>query len=172
MKAKIFLISTCLCASLWATTAQAETHGAARDCVQQGPCDLGAAMAALPLSVRESHVFFTNGGAVLDEGAQSQLTLLAGALASPVLANTCLRLEGHADPGGPEDINLQISWLRAQAVYDFLHGQLGENAPMIELAAYGEAKPMLDLPKGSVLNRRVALQARDCPMAIQAKPQG
>ncbi len=170
MKAKIVLISACLCASFWATTAHADTDANPPECNPDQPCDLGAAMAALPISVRESHVFFTAGGAFLDDAAKAQLTLLAGALASPVLAETCLRLEGHADPGGPEDINLQISWLRAQAVYDFLHDQLGENAPMIELAAFGEAKPMPDLPKGSVLNRRVALQARDCPVAIQAKP--
>ncbi len=95
-------------------------------CVPNGSCDLSEAMAALPQSVRESNVFFPNGGADLDKFAQTQLSLLAKELNTPQLQEICLRIEGHADPKGPEDVNMQISWLRAQSVFSFLSKELGE----------------------------------------------
>lgn len=158
---KKFLFFACIFLATWAAPSTADRQ----DCGDYAGCTVEAALAALPPSARESHVFFPEGGSHLDNAAQAQLTLLVDALRSPLLTDTCLRLEGHADPGGPEDVNLRISWLRAEAVHQYLADAMGDDLPSIELAAFGESKPMKDLPKTSILHRRVALMARTCPGA-------
>lgn len=154
---KILLSTACVVFCLTAASAASDQH-----CSADGPCNLDHYLSAIPQSIRESHIFFPEGGVFLDSTAKAQLSLLATALATPTLRFTCLRLEGHADPEGPADVNMQISVLRAQAVFDFLQSELGQAAPTIELAGFGETQPMPNLPKDSILHRRVAVKAKQC----------
>ncbi|MEO0357964.1 MAG: OmpA family protein [Pseudomonadota bacterium] len=119
----------------------------------------------LPGSTRTSHVFFPAGGVLLDQSAQAQLYALTQVLSQPELSDTCLRLVGHTDPVGPEDVNLQLSYLRAQAVADFLIVAMGTGAPEITIMGHGEMQLLTNIPKTSLAHRRVALEARDCEAA-------
>lgn len=126
-------------------------------------CPPIADILGLSPSVRASHVFFPGGGAKLDAAAKDQLIALSNALLHPDLAQTCLRLVGHTDPVGPEDVNLHLSYLRAQVVAEFLIRQMGVMAPDISVTGRGEAVPLTNIPKESLAHRRVALEARSCP---------
>lgn len=67
-----------------------------------------------------------------------------------------IRIEGHADARGPEELNLELSEQRAQTVQEWLTGQ-GISTERLDVTGYGESKPLLnnETPKGRSANRRV-----------------
>jgi len=129
-------------------------------------CPPLSAIEGLPLHVRGSHIFFPSGGAFLDQAAKDQLNALVDILSTVEFSGTCLRLSGHADPIGPEDVNLQLSMLRAHAVAEYIIAQMGNDAPDMTIAGFGELEPLINIPKTSVAHRRVALEAKACRARI------
>ena len=67
---------------------------------------------------------FATGSATLSPGAEQVLDRLAAALASPGLADSKFRVEGHTDTVGQPDANKTLSEQRAATVLDYLsqHG--------------------------------------------------
>jgi outer membrane protein OmpA-like peptidoglycan-associated protein len=66
-------------------------------------------------------------------------------------------VEGHSDPAGPNDYNMELSERRAAAVRDALV-EGGVDASAIEVTAFGEDKPAYKSPGR---NRRAALKVED-----------
>ncbi len=56
-------------------------------------------------------------------------------------ADTPIRVVGHTDSSGPEDINRELSEQRAESAAEYLRGELGEQAPTIETEGAASAEP-------------------------------
>lgn len=70
---------------------------------------------------------------------------------------TAVVVEGHADPAGPSEYNMELSERRAAAVRDALVAE-GVDVSTIEVVAFGEDKPAY---KNPAKNRRAALVVKD-----------
>ncbi len=116
----------------------------------------------------ESHVFFRGGGAGLDAEAVAQIDRLARVLKTGLLSDACLRLVGHSDASGTRDDNRALSERRAKVVADALSAGLGTPARVEQIVGMGEDAPLAGLPPGSVWQRRVAIEARRCPVGVTA----
>ena len=70
--------------------------------------------------------------------------------------DTDIRIEGHADATGSDDLNLKLSRNRADAVANFLQSQ-GVKTSRIDEKGYGESQPVADntSESGRRKNRRV-----------------
>jgi len=75
-----------------------------------------------------------------------------------------VRVEGHSDSTGPEDLNLQLSRDRAAAVRTYLV-EAGIDAARVTAAGLGGERPIAtnDTRAGRVLNRRVEIHFIDVP---------
>ena len=67
-----------------------------------------------------------------------------------------IRVEGHTDDRGADDVNKALSQQRAQAVVDYLIGR-GIEADRLEAVGFGEERPMSSnrTASGRRKNRRV-----------------
>lgn len=65
-------------------------------------------------------ITFATGSADITAGSQAALDVIARALASDRLSNFRFSVEGHADPRGEDDYNLQLSQARAESVVAYL----------------------------------------------------
>jgi outer membrane protein OmpA-like peptidoglycan-associated protein len=67
-----------------------------------------------------------------------------------------IRIEGHTDSDGPDDMNLQLSKARADAVFEYLLSK-GIDARRMETQGFGETRPIDTnrTPAGKANNRRV-----------------
>jgi outer membrane protein OmpA-like peptidoglycan-associated protein len=54
-----------------------------------------------------------------------------------------MRVEGHTDDTGPEDVNQRLSQQRAETVRRYLVNQ-GVAPQRLEAKGYGESKPLID----------------------------
>lgn len=113
--------------------------------------------------VRESHIFFSEGGVSLRADAQLQLQKLARVLETRPMADACLKLVGHSDSVGAEAANLVLSQQRAQAVGNYLGAYMQNPARIEQVVGLGEAQPLPGLATTSRENRRVEILARQCP---------
>lgn len=70
-----------------------------------------------------------------------------------------LLIEGHTDNVGDHDYNVELSYKRAQAVYNYLVQQ-GIDAKRLKVQGYGESKPRAtnETQEGRALNRRIELK--------------
>ena len=119
--------------------------------------------------LRESHVFFVAGGVALPAEAQAQLQKLAKVLSIGPMDQACLKLIGHSDSLGSDAANLVLSQQRAQVVAEYLTQQLGDPARIEMVTGVGEAQPIPGLASTARENRRVEIQARQCPQyAVQS----
>ncbi|WP_270725974.1 OmpA family protein [Shimia sp. Alg240-R146] len=118
---------------------------------------------AISDETRESHVFFTRGGAVLDDDARLQLAALVQVLETSVMSRACLHLIGHSDTTGSSDRNEDLSKKRAEAVASALRAGLSDATRVREVSAHGEGTPLPGMSGRSPFNRRVEILARDCP---------
>ncbi|GGE54137.1 OmpA family protein [Actibacterium pelagium] len=113
--------------------------------------------------LRESHIFFSEGGVSLRAEAQLQLQKLARVLETEPLADACLKLVGHSDSVGAEAANLILSRQRAQAVGRYLATHLQDPARIEQMVGLGEGQPLPGLATTARENRRVEILARQCP---------
>jgi len=106
------------------------------------------------------HVHFATGSAQLDAQARRNLDQVAQALADRRLAGARFRVAGHTDAVGEFAYNDSLSQARARAVARYLV-EVGGIAPeRIEVAYYGERRPIEpnDTPEGRRMNRRVEFE--------------
>lgn len=123
----------------------------------------GKAPNALPAEIRESHIFFPQGGAALNEDAQVQLAVLVSVLDTSVMQPACLRLIGHSDSSGGDAANMALALKRAEAVATALRDGLKDPSRIRVVMSEGEARPLAGLESNSIHNRRVEIQAKTCP---------
>jgi peptidoglycan-associated lipoprotein len=70
-----------------------------------------------------------------------------------------VEIQGHTDNAGPEEYNLRLGRVRAEAVYSYLHTQHDIPLHRMDIFSYGESKPIADNSQLSnrAKNRRVTL---------------
>ena len=75
-------------------------------------------------------------------------------------ANIFIEVEGHTDSTGPENYNLQLGELRAEAVRRYLITQHAIPIHRISIISYGESRPVAgnDSREGRAQNRRVEVR--------------
>ncbi|MCY1030785.1 OmpA family protein [Corallococcus sp. BB11-1] len=102
----------------------------------------------------EHHVRFPSGLAEFQEDEQRQLDAIADYLkANPQLT---IRVEGHTDNSGPDELNRTLSQQRAERVRAYLI-QKGIAGSRMEAKGFGPDRPLAtnDTPEGKSENRRV-----------------
>lgn len=103
-------------------------------------------------------ITFATGSADITPGSQAALDVIARALASDRLNNFRFAVEGHADPRGEDDYNLQLSQARAESVVAYLVEK--HSLPRDRLHAVGKGESDLarpDVPTAPE-NRRVTFK--------------
>ena len=107
-----------------------------------------------PVFVVESENLFDQGSSTLRPEAIRELDRAAAFIRryNPIK----VRIEGHTDNTGDEDLNLELSEGRAQSVSDYLVNQGGFDENLFIIAGYGESRPIAsnDTPEGKRKNRR------------------
>jgi outer membrane protein OmpA-like peptidoglycan-associated protein len=106
------------------------------------------------------HVHFATGSAQLDATARRNLDQVAQALQDRRLAGMRFRVAGHTDSVGDLAFNDGLSEERARAVVRYLTTRRGLAAERLEVAHYGERRPLEsnDTPEGRRMNRRVEFE--------------
>lgn len=112
----------------------------------------------------ENHIFFPAGGDGLDPDARAQLDLLTEVLLTNLMSDACLRLTGHSDTSGPADLNHKIALKRAEAVAAYLGPGLGDPGRIEIIQSAGEDEPIPGFDGEDARNRRVQIDARQCPL--------
>lgn len=105
-------------------------------------------------------ITFVTDSAELMPSAARALDVVARALRSEKLASASFRIEGHADPTGGEEYNLDLSRRRAESVVDYLVRQHGIAPDKLQPVGKG-ANELLN--KRNVVapeNRRVTIVVR------------
>ncbi|MFZ5432257.1 MAG: OmpA family protein [Calditrichota bacterium] len=117
---------------------------------------------ATVLSDPEGHVIirlyglkFGVGQSKLDRNQRKLINTASEAI--NLFPGAAITVEGHTDNQGGEDINQELSEERAQSVADYLQSQLGMAEDRIQVAGYGESKPIAtnDTAQGRAQNRRI-----------------
>ncbi len=91
----------------------------------------------------------------LSEGTRARLRAVARALASPELAAERFLVAGHADAGGPESRNLELSYGRALAARDYLVEAHRIDPRRLVVAGWGSARLLEGSSPRSHDHRRV-----------------
>lgn len=107
--------------------------------------------------VLSGDVTFDTGSAQIKPGLHDELRRIAEIMRQ--YPQTRIQVEGHTDSRGSEQNNLALSRRRAEAVRDYLM-QNGVASSRIQVAAYGESKPVADnsTAYGRQQNRRVEIK--------------
>jgi outer membrane protein OmpA-like peptidoglycan-associated protein len=102
-------------------------------------------------------VYFEVNKSVVQPAMRSRLTEIARALATAG-GDAAILIEGHTDSDGPNEYNLELSRLRAEAVRSILVAG-GVPATRIETQGYGETRPIASngTSSGKAQNRRVEI---------------
>ena len=107
-----------------------------------------------PVFVVQSENLFDSGSSVLRPEAIRELDRAASFIKRyrPIK----VRVEGHTDSGGDEDLNMTLSQDRANSVRDYLVSQGGIDTSVLIPVGYGESKPVApdDTPENQRKNRR------------------
>ncbi len=128
-------------------------------------------VAPAPLRPNPSELFirFDLNRAELTAEARQSIERLRDVLTDPRFAQWKIDLAGHTDASGTEGYNLRLSERRAEAVRDYLVGQLGVAPARTNVAGYGRAVLLdQDRPLDGT-NRRVRLTLRR-NMHTEARP--
>ncbi|WP_372887040.1 OmpA family protein [Shimia sp.] len=132
------------------------------DCEGAEAAAPAAAAPEISAEMRESHVFFSAGGAGLDPRAEAQLAVLVAVLETAPMRNACLKLVGHSDSSGSAGRNHEIALARAGAVAERLRRGLEDGSRVRAVASEGEARPLPGFDGADPANRRVEILARPC----------
>lgn len=102
-------------------------------------------------------VVFPTGSAALTPQAEALVASLARALATPALAGSRIRIEGHTDAQGDAAMNQALSERRADTVRQVLIAQYGLAPARLEAIGFGETQLLVPTPDGQAeaRNRRV-----------------
>ena len=105
-------------------------------------------------------VLFDTGEASLKAGAVTTIERLAQFMRD--YPERSVRIEGHTDSAGSDELNQQLSERRAMAVRDALLSR-NVDAARIATVGYGEARPIAgnDTPGGRQQNRRIEIVLSD-----------
>ena len=106
----------------------------------------------------DSPILFEVGSAQLSATALKSLGSLASHLRSDVDAEVRIRILGHTDTTGPENLNLRLSERRARSAASYLN-TLGIRKDRIIVEALGSGSPVATnaTPEGRRLNRRIEI---------------
>ena len=112
----------------------------------------------------QGDVLFRTGSAEITPDIAHQIQVIAQAVTkTPSLK---VRLDGYADPRGSDELNMQLSQDRADAVRDLLL-EAGVAADALEVNAYGKTQSVATDSDGYALERRVRLTLQmDSPAAV------
>jgi len=112
----------------------------------------------------QGDVLFRTGSAEITPDIAHQIQVIAQAVTkTPSLK---VRLDGYADPRGGDELNMQLSQDRADAVRDLLL-EAGVAADALEVNAYGKTQSVATDSDGYALERRVRLTLQmDSPAAV------
>jgi OOP family OmpA-OmpF porin len=122
------------------------------------PASRGLALANQPVTAAAAiKILFAFNSAELLPEAKSNLDALGKALASPLLATSCFRIEGHTDSIGSNAANDKLSEMRALAVVHYLTANFKLDPDRLMFAGYGKRRPIADntTEAGRLKNRRV-----------------
>ena len=103
--------------------------------------------------------FRTNSAAITPE-AQTELDIIAGALQNQQLTPYSFTVEGHADPRGPNDFNMNLSQRRAQSVVAYLARAKGISLGRLYPVGKGETELLFPNRPAAPENRRVTIKTR------------
>jgi outer membrane protein OmpA-like peptidoglycan-associated protein len=103
------------------------------------------------------NIRFEFGSAKLSREAQSTLSKIAQALASPDLSVDLFTVEGHTDTKGSVDYNQRLSKQRAESVRAFLMQQAGIGPARLEAVGYGPTRLADPAHPTAAINRRVEI---------------
>ena len=105
-------------------------------------------------------VEFPYDSAALRPAVKRQLDEIGWVLINPAINDRSILIEGHTDSDGTEIYNDRLSFLRAQAVKNYLVKHFRITARRIRVAGYGEADPLLPNTTefNKQTNRRAALK--------------
>ncbi len=155
-----------------------QSRGTGNDLLPEGYSDLDELVASpgVPLDLgrpilMKTDLLFDYDQSVLKPTAR--LSLMKLALIIQRNPEKWFILEGHTDTYGPDDYNLNLSRLRAEAVRNWLVDSLQLSPERLEIRACGETRPLV-APEGSVaaqaLNRRVEISTRNPGEAAPDRP--
>ncbi len=82
------------------------------------------------------------------------------ALLSNLKEDEVVLITGHTDSVGTEDLNLRLSWRRANSAKQFIINELGHLEQKVYINGYGETSPIADndTEEGRQANRRIELK--------------
>lgn len=111
----------------------------------------------LAVEIREN-VTFATGSDVLNDSATETLDQIVDLMTTYV--EPVVQIDGHTDNVGSEDLNLELSQLRAAAVRQYLI-DAGIDADRLQSEGFGASDPAVsnETPEGRAENRRVTLTA-------------
>lgn len=120
--------------------------------------------AAAPLASAEGekgyYIRFAFNSVELTAEYRDHLDRLSSVFRSAAMEGVCIKLMGHTDVLGAPDYNRRLSLARARIVQAYLVGQSAIVPSRIISDGAGETNPLLNLPGGHPLNRRVEILAR------------
>ena len=122
------------------------------------------------------NIQFALGSAELLPAAERQIEALAEALGSPRLAAYRIRLVGHTDTRGADDLNESLSAARAHAVAERLVGDYGVALERLQPVGMGSRQLLEGISGNDPRQRRVEIIAEPLaaaePSANAASPEG
>lgn len=103
----------------------------------------------------QSGVYFNTGKSAINYSSQETLDKLAGVLRE--YADTNVLIIGHTDSAGSDQLNMNLSKKRAEAVTNYFVATKGLGAQRFTTQWYGETQPKFDnsTSEGRAKNRRV-----------------
>ncbi|MBF0276013.1 MAG: OmpA family protein [Nitrospinae bacterium] len=123
---------------------------------------------ASPKTGLEIHVLFDTGSALIQKSSLKELNELGIALNNEKLSGYNLTIRGHTDSQGKDQMNLELSFKRAESVKRYLvkNHHLSEKRIMVQ--GFGENLPVASnsTPKDRQKNRRVEI------IAVKEKKRG
>lgn len=105
-------------------------------------------------------ITFVTASADLTPDSKAALDVVARALRGGKLANLSFAVEGHADPRGDADANLDLSRSRAESVVAYLVNEHGIDRQRLLPVGKGAAEPMNKAQPDAPENRRVTFVTR------------
>ena len=105
---------------------------------------------------------FRLGSAELPDLLRAQLDRFAEVLRGKRGTGRVVRIEGHADATGSEDVNLPLSQKRAEAVKDYLVKN-GADATMLQAVGMGSKALKVSKDPAAAENRRVEIGRQQAP---------